>query len=172
MRALGKDQFFALLRRVSLDDANPAQRFAEPSSDFGVDLAAFAEERAQTLERCGQAAAECNKDDDRDRRELPIEIKQNAERHDGGQRRSRQLHETGPDQVPDAFRVGHDPRDQDAGLGRVEVTDRQTHDVRFDLFTHVCDRPLRRDAEDLRVGKRCHHIHQSRRPHRHRQFRQ
>ena len=43
-----------------------------------------------------------------------------------------QLHQAGADQVPDAFGVGHDARDQDAGLGRVEVADRQPHDVRLD----------------------------------------
>ena len=58
MRALREDELLALLGRVRLDDADAAERFAEPPGHFGVDLAAFAEERAQPLERRRHAAAE------------------------------------------------------------------------------------------------------------------
>ena len=61
-----------------------------------------------------------------------------------------ELHEAGADQVPDAFGVGHDARDQDAGLRRVEVADRQPRDVRLDPAPHVGDRALRGHAEHLR----------------------
>ena len=73
---------------------------------------------------------------------------------DGRQDRAGQLHEAGADEVPDAFRVAHDPRDEDAALGRVEVADRQAHHVRLDFFAHLGDGALRRDAEHLRVGER------------------
>ena len=65
-----------------------------------------------------------------------------------------ELHEAGADEVPDAFGVGHDARDQHAGLGRVEVADRQPRDVRLDAPPHVGDRALRGDAEDLRQRER------------------
>ena len=70
------------------------------------------------------------------------------------QDRAGQLHEAGADEIPDAFRVGHDARNQDAALRRVEVPDRQAHDVRFDVLAHVGDGALRGDAENLRVGER------------------
>ena len=67
--------------------------------------------------------------------------------------RAGELHQAGADEVPDAFGVGHDARDQHAGLRRVEVADRQAHDVRLDVLAHVGDRALRRDAEHLRDAR-------------------
>ena len=155
VRALGEDQFLALFSRVGLDDADAAERFAEPAGDFGVDLAALTKERAKPLERRRHAAAERAQDDDRDGGQPPVQVEQDAKRHDGGQDRAGQLHQARADQVPDAFGVGHDARDQDAALRRVEVADGQAHDVRFDVFAHVGDRALRGDAENLRVGERA-----------------
>ena len=86
-------------------------------------------------------------------RQPPVQVEQDAERDDGRQDRAGQLHQAGADQVPDAFGVGHDARDEDAGLGRVEVADRQAHDVRFDVLAHVGDRALRGDAQHLRVAR-------------------
>ena len=83
-----------------------------------------------------------------------------------------QLHEAGADQVPDAFGVGHDPRDQDAALGRVEVADRQAHHVRLDVLAHVGDRALRGDAENLRVRERAERVDDRRHADRHCELRQ
>ena len=55
---LGEHQLLALLGRVGLDDADAAEGFVEPARDFGVDLAALAEERPQPVERQRHAAAE------------------------------------------------------------------------------------------------------------------
>ena len=104
-----------------------------------------------------------DEDDQRDHRQLPVQVEEDAERDDRGEDRAGQLHQAGADQIPDAFGVGHDPRDQDAGLGRVEVADRQPHDVRLDVLAHLGDRALRGDAEHLRVGERRDRVDQSRR---------
>ena len=73
---------------------------------------------------------------------------------DGRDDAADQLHEAGADQVPDPLGVGHDARDEHAGLGRVEVADRQPRDVLLHRRAHVGDRPLRRDAQHLRQRER------------------
>ena len=172
MRALREDELFALFRHVRFHDADAAQRFGQPSRHLRVDLAALAEERAQALERGCHPAAERAEDQDRDHRQLPVEIEQDDERDRRGQDRSGELHEARADEIPDAFRVGHDARDEDAGLRRVEIADRQAHDVRLDLFAHLGDRALRRDAEHLRVRERGRRIDDRRRAGGHGELRQ
>ena len=172
MRALGEDDLFAFLRRVGFDDAHAAERLGEPAGDLRVDLAALAEERAQLLERHRHAAAEDAEDQDRDGGQLPVDVDQDDEGDDRGDHRSGQLDDTGADEVPDAFRVGHDPRDEDAGFRRVEVADRQPHHVRLDVLAHFHDGALAGDAEDLRVRKRAGRVDDRRKAHRHRQHRQ
>ena len=154
MRALREDQLFALLGGVRLDDADAAERFGEAAGDLGVDLAALAEERTQAVERHRHPAAERAEDHDRYAREAPVQIEEDAERDDGGDDRSGELHEAGADEVPDPFRVRHDARDQDAGLRRVEIADRQAHHVRLDVLPHFGDGALRGDAKDLGVAER------------------
>ncbi len=58
MRALGEHELLALFRRVRLDDADTAEGFAEAPGHLGVDLAAFAEQRTQALERGGHARSQ------------------------------------------------------------------------------------------------------------------
>ena len=82
---------------------------------------------------------------------------------DAGDDAADQLHEAVADQVPDALGVVHDARDQHAGLGRVEVADRQPRDVLLDGAAHVGDRPLRGDAQHLRQRKAGDGLHQRRR---------
>jgi hypothetical protein len=116
--------------------------------------------RTEAVEGHRHAAAERAEDHDRHAREAPIQIEEDAERDDGGDDRSGELHETGADEIPDPFRVRHDARDQDAGLGRVEIANRQAHDVRLDVLAHLGDRALRGDAEDLRVPERRRGLHE------------
>ena len=162
VRALGEDHLFALLGRVGLDDADAAERFGEPAGHLRVDLAALAEQRPQPLERHRHPAAEGAEDQDRHRGQLPVEIKKDAERERGRHDRSRQLHDAGADEIPDAFGVGHDPRDEDAGLRRVEVPDRQAHHVRLDVLPHFGDGALAGHAEHLRVRERAGRIDERR----------
>ena len=101
---------------------------------------------------------------ERRERQLPVQVEEDAERDDGRDDAARQLDEPVADDVPDAFGVGHDARDEDAGLRRVEVADRQARDVRLDAPAHVGDRALRRHAEHLRQRERRHRLDQRRGP--------
>ena len=154
VRALGEDDLLALLGGVGLDDADAAERLGEAAGDFGVDLAAFAEQRPERPERVGHPAAEDAEHDQRDRREPPVQPEQHAHAEDGRDQATGELHESGADEVPDAVGVRHDARDEDAGLGGVEVAHRQPHHVRLHALAHVGDGALRRDAEDLREPER------------------
>ena len=154
MDPLREDQLLALLGGVGLDDADAAERLVQAAGDLGVDLAALAEERPQPLERGGHREAERAERDDVDQGQDPVEVEEIRQREDGRDDAADELHEAVADEVPDALGVGHDPRDQDAGLGRVEVADRQARDVRLDAPPHVGDRLLRGHAEHLRQRER------------------
>ena len=169
MHALREDELFALLRGVGLDDADAAERFGQAAGDFGVDLAAFAEQRTQPLERQRHAAAEDRQRDDRGERQAPVQIEQVRERGDRGDDAAGELDEAGADEIPDPFGVVHDAREQLARLRRVEVADRQPGDVLLDLPPHVGDRALRRHAQHLRQRERRDRLHERRRAGRERQ---
>ena len=85
----------------------------------------------------------------RRRREPPVQVDQDAKREHGRQDRPGELDETRAHQNPDAFGVVHDPRDEHAGLRRIEIANRKAKDVRGDLRPHVGDGPLGGDAEHL-----------------------
>ena len=53
-------------------------------------------------------------------------------------------------QIPDALGVGHDARDQHAGLGRIKVGDGQPGHVLFHAAAHLGNRSLGGDAENER----------------------
>ena len=74
VRALREHELLALLGGVGLDDADAAERLGEPAGDLGVDLAALAEQRPQPLERRRHPAAEGAEDDERDDRQLPVQV--------------------------------------------------------------------------------------------------
>ena len=172
MCAFRENQLLAFLRRVSLDDPDAAKRFAEASRHFRIDLAALAEEWAKAFECRRHADAERGEDHDGHGGQAPVQIEKDADRHDGGQDRTGQLYETRPNEIADALGVRHDARNQDAALRRVEVTDRQPHDVRFDVLAHVGDGPLRGDAQDLGVTERRDRVHEGRHAHSQGKFRQ
>ena len=117
------------------------------------------------LERGRHREAERAQRDDVGERQLPVQIEQIGEREHGGDQAACELHQAVADEIPDALGVGHDPRDQDARLGGVEVAHRQPRDVGLDPAPHVGDRPLRRDAEDLGQAERGDRLDRaSRRP--------
>ena len=163
VNALREDQLFALLGGVGLDDADAAERFVQPAGHLGVDLSALAEERPQAVERQRHRAAECGQRAERRERQPPVQVEENDERDDGRDDAAGELDEAGADDVADAFGVRHDARDEDAGLRRVEVADRQPRDVRLDAPAHVGDRALRRDAEHLREREGRHRLDDRRR---------
>ena len=149
MCTLGEHAVLPTFGRVGLHDPDPAQRLTQASSDLGVDLSAFPEQRAQLLERGRHGGAEDGQYRDGVQGQRPIEPEQHTERYEGGEDASGQLHESGADQVPNALRIRHDARDQDTALRGVEEPDRQPRHMRLDGLAHFCDRPLRGDTQDL-----------------------
>ena len=65
-----------------------------------------------------------------------------------------ELDQAGADQVADAFDIGHDARDQRAGLVGVVVGDRQPADMLLHFLPQLGDQPLRRLRQQLRQGER------------------
>src|SRR5690606_24756675 len=150
VHALGEDALLAALGRVDLDDAVAAERLGEAAGDLGGDLASLAEDRPEAVEPVHEHAGEGEQHGEREHRELPVEIEEDAEREDGGDHAADELDDAGADEVADALGVGHDAGDEDAGLGRVVVADGQAEHVGLDGAPHVGDGALARDADDLR----------------------
>ena len=96
------------------------------------------------------------------RRQVPVQIEEIRERGDGRDDATHELYETRSDQIPDAFRVGHDAGDQNARLGRIEIADRQPRHVCLDPPAHLGDGSLRGHAEHLRERERRHRPHERR----------
>ena len=158
MHALREDQLLALLGGVGLDDPDAAERLVQTAGHLGVDLPALAEERPQAVERQRHRAAERRQGAERGEREPPVQVEEDDERDHGGDDAAGELDEAGADDVADAFGVRHDPRDEHAGLRRVEIADGQAGHVRLDPPPHVGDRPLRGDAEHLRQREGRHRL--------------
>ncbi len=155
----------APLRRVDLHGAHAAQRFAESAGHLRLDPAALPEDRSETGEGERHHAAERQEDDERDRRELPVQPEQHPERDRGREQTADELHQTGTDQIPDPFCIVHDAGDQHAALRGIEVGDREAEHVRFDRLAHVGDRALRRNADDLRQRESRPRLNQRRDAH-------
>ena len=135
-------QRLAPLGPVGLDDPDSGEGLGQAAGDLGVDLGALAEERPQGLERVEQHEAEEREHRERDQGQLGAEVEEDREREDRRQQAPGELDQAGADQVADAFRVGHDPRQQDSRLGLVEEGDLETADVRLDAAPHLGDGAL------------------------------
>ena len=68
---------------------------------------------------------------------LRVQRHQDAEGDDRREQPAHELDQPRAHQVPDALRVGHDPGDQHAGLGRVEVAHGQPQHVRLHVLAHA-----------------------------------
>ena len=141
--------FLTCLGDVDLHYPHAAERLGETAGDLGIDSAAIAEQWTQPRKSDRHHPAERKQHEDRDRRHAPVEIEEHPEADDGGEQSSGELDEARSNQIPDALGVRHDARDQHAGLGGVEIGNRQVKHVRLDVLSHVGDRPLRGDAHDL-----------------------
>ena len=154
VRAAREHQSLARLGHVDLHQTHAADRLGEPAGDFGVDRAAFAEERTEARERLHHHRAEREQDEQRGARQLPVQIEQNDDRDQRRHDAAEELNQPRADEIAHALGVAHDARDQNAGLRRVEVRDRQTQHVRLHALSHFGDRALRGDAHDLRERER------------------
>ena len=140
--AAGEDSFFALFRVISLDHAHPAQRLREASCHFGVDLSPLAKngtDRSECLvQRDGKAKqkAECQQ------RHHRADAEEHDHRNAGGEQPADQVDQSGPQQVPHAFDIAHDARNQRAGLVRIVERNRKVRDVRLHLLTKFRDQTL------------------------------
>ena len=132
---LGQTRRFRAAARTSLGDVSLRQNKLKEAKDYYTQAIKGAQ------------------DDKRDDGQLPVQPEQHAEAENGGHQAPHELHQTRAHKIPDPVGIAHDARDQDAGLRRVEVTNRQADDMRLDPLAHVGNRPLRSDAEDLRERK-------------------
>ena len=147
----------APLRAIRLHDANAGEVLVEPAGDQRVQLRAFLEDRPDRLEREEEDRHEDDHHHRDDRRELRAEVEEDADRDSRRDQPAEELHQAGADEVANPLGVVHHARHEDAGLGRVEVVDRESLHVLLQLHAQLGDRPLRGDAEDLRqrvVGDR------------------
>src|ERR1051326_6592024 len=149
-------------RPIPFYDPNPPERLRQTAGHVGVDLAALAKQRPQPRKRVRHPPAEQREDQDRERGELPVQPEQHAQRDGRRDQAADELDQPRPNEIPNAFGVGHDARNQDAGLRRVEVGDGQAQHERLNRLAHLGDRALRRDAEDLRERKRADRLHDRR----------
>ena len=150
-----KTLLLALFGVIALHDAHAAQRFGQPAGDFGVDFAALAEDGPDVRE--GLAAAPSRRparNSDGDAGHQRADAQQNDQRDDGGHDAADELDQAGADQVAHAFHVGHDARDQHAGLVGVVIGHGQAADVRLHFAAQFGDQALRRLGQQLRQGKR------------------
>ena len=159
MRAAREGQLFALLGGVGLDDANAAERFGQTPREGRGYFAALAEQRPQPCEGERQGRAESPQHQSRDQSQTPVEPEQNTESYGRGDHAADQLHQAGADQIAYALGVVHDPRNEFADLGRVEIADRQTGNLCLHFLAHFGDGALRRDSQKLRQAKRGEGLH-------------
>ena len=158
--AAREHDLLALLDRIRLDDTDAPEGFVEPPRDRGIDLPALPENRPQPSEGKRHANAKGHQDQEGDRRQLPIQIKEDDEGDGCGDETTTQVHEPSADQVPDPFSIGHDPRDEDTRLCGVEVTDRQARHMRLHLFADLHDGTLGCKAQHLRERERGDGLHE------------
>src|SRR5436190_24351505 len=78
MRAAGERKLFTLFCRVRFHDADPAERFSEPSGYERCDLSAFAKHGPQDFESVKQSTAKDQEHDDGGDRQLPVQVKKHT----------------------------------------------------------------------------------------------
>ena len=147
--ALGEHPLLALLDVVGLDDAHPPEGLGEPPRHLRVDLPALAEQGPQPRERHRHRRPEDHEDEQGHRGQAPVQVEEHPDAEGRGDEPARELGQPRPDEVADALGVGHHPRDEDAGLRRVEVADGQPRHVPLHALAHLGDGPLRRHSEHL-----------------------
>ena len=116
VRSACEHDLLAFLRRVGLDDANAAQRLSQTAGDFCVDLTALAEERPQPVKGERHRAPKRAESQQRDRGQSPVQVEEHTQRNHCRYQTADELHQSGSDEISNALSVGHDARDEYAGL--------------------------------------------------------
>ena len=108
LHARAEDALLAFFCVIALHHANAAERFRKPAADFGVDLAALAEDRADFLERFIQDQREDHQRADRDSGH-DVRNPDHEHQDDGGREHSSgKFHQAGADKIAHTFHVTHD----------------------------------------------------------------
>jgi len=127
---------------IALDHAHTAQRFGQPAGDLGVDLAALAKDWTDGPECFASRESEHDQESKRQHRHGSTDVEEPHQCQGGGEQSAAQLDQPGADQIAHTFDVGHDARDESAGLVGVVIGNRQPSDVRLHLAAKFSDGPL------------------------------
>src|ERR1019366_8888633 len=144
----------ALLGMIALDDPYSPQRLRQTASDFGVDLGALPENRADGTKRLAQAESKYSEKAEGNGGHDRADANQNGEGNDGGEQAASEVHQTGANEVTHALDVAHDARNQDAGLVGVVIRNGQSPDVLLHATAQLGDQLLRRLRQCLGKRKR------------------
>ena len=137
-----KTCFFALLGVIALDDANAAERLRQAAGHLGVDFAALPENGPDGAECLVQRDGEAQQEAEGQHGHHRADAKQDHQRNAGSEQSADQIDQPSPQQVPDAFDVGHDARNQSAGLVGVVESYRQMRDVGLYFLAKFGNQPL------------------------------
>ncbi len=152
--ANAEDVSFAILGVIALDDADAAERLSEPAGDLGVDFAAVAEDRANSLEAILQKDdKDGNNGEDRER-DRSAAMEQKEEDQGCSDQAADKIYQTGADQVSHAFYIGHDTGDEGSGAVLIVVANGKQAHVTLNLLTHFGDESLAFFRQQLRERER------------------
>src|SRR5258708_4400237 len=135
---------------VALYHPHPAERFSEPAGNVGVDLAALAEDRPDGPERLTQRQSEPSDHQCGDPGHEQASLQQNDEYDQRHEHTADKLDQARAQKISDAPDVGHDTRDQYAGLVAVVVGNRQAANVLLNFAPKLGNEPLASLGYELR----------------------
>ena len=167
---MGKDLGFTLLRVVALHDAHAGERFGKAARHLGVDFPALAENRPDHPEGAIERSRERGEYNQGQNGQRNADMKKDDQGKERREDAAGELHETGPNQVPQALDVAHDAGDKHARLRRVVIGHGEPPHVFLDLPAQLGDEPLRLFREQLRQreirnalnGRRAEHYQHQR----------
>ncbi len=107
-------------------------------------FAALAENGTDGAERLVQRDREAEQEAERQHGHHRADAEQHDQRDAGSEQSADQIDQSGPQQIADAFHVGHDARHQRAGLVGIVERNRKMRDVRLHFLPKFRDQPLRR----------------------------
>ena len=160
--AAGENLFFALFSVVSLDDPHAAQGFGEPSGNFSVDLASFAEDRSNDCECPVQSERKTTERTNRNQGQRCADAQQQGERNAGSDQASRKIDQTSSQQIANALDVAHDAGHQGACFIRVVKRDRKARDMYLHLLAKVSNQALGRLRQQLSQRERSNALDERR----------
>src|SRR5579859_4173734 len=172
LRPAREHALLMLLRVIALHHAHAAKRFGQPPGNFRINFGPCSKDWPNRRESLVEKQPENNQHPKRHNRHHRIDVKQNAESKHRGHYSADKFHQAGPDQIPHALHVAHNPRNQRPGLVRVVKAHRQPPNVRLHLLPQIGNHSLRRFRQQLRQRKRRKPLNQCRRNHRQHQRQQ